>query len=149
MYDNQFTSCFTLSHKHASKRTWPRLQVRWKGLFLTTFFALLINPHLAHIQSKSPHHYSLQVFVLWNLSPGVCCLSPPHTHKHIRTYAPPTSGKIVLVNEIRLNHALAFINLCVMAARPWFMASTLSGSSLCVQIWVMTLHTQLHVELST
>lgn len=27
---------------------------------------------------------------------------------HIRTYAPPTSGKIVLVNEIRLNHALAF-----------------------------------------
>lgn len=48
-------------------------------------------------------HYLLQVFVLLNLSPEVCCLSPQLTCIHAHT-----SSKTVLVNEIRLNHALAF-----------------------------------------
>lgn len=55
------------------------------------------------IPSKSLCHYLLQVFVLLNRSPEVCCLSPQLTCIHAHT-----SSKIVLVNEIRLNHALAF-----------------------------------------
>lgn len=55
------------------------------------------------IPSKSSCHYLLQVFVLLNRSPEVCCLSPQLTCIHAHT-----SSKTVLVNEIRLNHALAF-----------------------------------------
>lgn len=55
------------------------------------------------IPSTSLCHYLLQVFVLLNRSPEVCCLSPQLTCIHAHTFS-----KIVLVNEIRLNHALAF-----------------------------------------
>lgn len=55
------------------------------------------------LPSKSLCHYLLQVFVLLNHRLEVCCLSPQLTCIHAHT-----SSKIVLVNEIRLNHALAF-----------------------------------------
>lgn len=95
---------------HVSQRA---IKMHWRGHDLgcrcttrpSSVFALLINAVLTGIQSKSSCHYSLQVFVLWNLGPGVCCLSLWHIHAHTHL---STSSKIVLVNEIRLNHALAF-----------------------------------------
>ncbi len=59
--------------------------------------------------NQSHHTIIHYKYLFYEISAQGCVVCPlPHTHKHIRTYAPPTSGKIVLVNEIRLNHALAF-----------------------------------------
>lgn len=65
---------------------------------------------LTSLTFNQSHHTIIHYkYLFYEISAQGCVVCPlPHTHKHIRTYAPPISGKIVLVNEIRLNHALAF-----------------------------------------
>lgn len=79
------------------------MQVPKRGPAAFFFFCINDQGSPTSIPSKSSCHYLLQVFVLLNRSPEVCCLSPQLTCIHAHT-----SSKIVLVNEIRLNHALAF-----------------------------------------
>lgn len=98
--NNQFPPCISADHKHVEKGCDLRCRCLDED---SQLFCINDQGCPTSIPSKSWCHYLLQVFVLLNHSPEVCCLSPPLTCIHAHT-----SSKIVLVNEIRLNHALAF-----------------------------------------
>lgn len=90
-----FTQCISAGHKHVER------VCDLGGAH--SIFCIDDQGSPSSIPSKSLCHYLLQVFVLLNCRLEVCCLSPQLTCIHAHT-----SSKIVFVNEIRLNHALAF-----------------------------------------